>query len=333
MKPWLIIIAILFAAAGATAETEANRPTLLIVVGAAGTESYGKQFRQWADRWSDLGRKAEAQVQTIGLEEQNREDLKTLHAALDRAAARPTALWLVLIGHGTFDGRSAKFNLRGPDLTADDLAGRLAKHKAPVALINCSASSAPFIPACSGENRVIVTATKSGFEDNFARFGDHLSRAMADPKSDLNGDGQVALFEAFVSAADRTARGYEQDGQLATEHPLIDDNGDGKGSRAEWFLSGPAPKQTKAGIRVDGRRARRMHLVESALERSLTAEQRAERDRLETQLDRLRENKQDLDSVEYDRRLEALLIRIAAVYDAAESGSTTPSSASDRPKP
>ena len=30
-------------------------------------------------------------------------------------------LWLVLIGHGTFDGRLAKFNLRGPDVTAGEL--------------------------------------------------------------------------------------------------------------------------------------------------------------------------------------------------------------------
>ncbi|MDX1564425.1 MAG: hypothetical protein R3236_03415 [Phycisphaeraceae bacterium] len=331
MKLWIPIAAILLAATGRTATAEANRPTLLIVVGASGTDTYGKQFRQWADRWADLGRQAKAEVRLIGLEEKKNDDLKTLHAELARTAARPTALWLVLIGHGTFDGRTAKFNLRGPDLNAGDLAGRLAKQKGPVVLINCSASSAPFIPACSGENRVIVTATKSGFEDNFARFGDHLSRAISDPESDLNGDGQVALFEAFVSAADRTKQAYEQDGQLATEHPLIDDNGDGKGSRADWFLSGPPPKQTRAGARLDGRLARRMHLVESELERSLTAEQRAERDRLETQLDRLREKKQDLDPADYDRRLEALLLRIAAVYDAAESGSAT--SSSDRPKP
>ena len=27
----------------------------------------------------------------------------------------PQPFWLVLIGHGTFDGHEARFNLRGPD--------------------------------------------------------------------------------------------------------------------------------------------------------------------------------------------------------------------------
>jgi len=35
----------------------------------------------------------------------------------------PDELWLVLIGHGTFDGKEAKVNLRGPDLSAADLVG------------------------------------------------------------------------------------------------------------------------------------------------------------------------------------------------------------------
>ncbi len=34
-------------------------------------------------------------------------------------------LWLVLLGHGTFDGKEAKFNLRGPDFSATELAAWL----------------------------------------------------------------------------------------------------------------------------------------------------------------------------------------------------------------
>ena len=35
----------------------------------------------------------------------------------DLLSTRSEALWLVLIGHGTFDGKTARFGLRGPDVT------------------------------------------------------------------------------------------------------------------------------------------------------------------------------------------------------------------------
>ena len=46
-------------------------------------------------------------------------DLSALKQALAQEPKKSGAeLWLVLIGHGTFDGQAAKFNLRGPDVSA-----------------------------------------------------------------------------------------------------------------------------------------------------------------------------------------------------------------------
>ena len=50
----------------------------------------------------------------------------------------PAPLWLVLIGHGTFDGKEARFNLRGPDLTATELALWLQPIRRPMAVIDTS---------------------------------------------------------------------------------------------------------------------------------------------------------------------------------------------------
>ena len=47
-----------------------------------------------------------------------------LNALTNEMAQSAEELWIVFIGHGTFDGRSAKFNLRGPDISADELAAR-----------------------------------------------------------------------------------------------------------------------------------------------------------------------------------------------------------------
>ena len=104
----------------------------------------------------------------------------------------------MLIGHGTFDGREAKFNLRGPDVTDVELADWLLPFKRPVVVINCASASGPFINRLSGANRVVVTATKSGNEINFARFGQYIAEAIADPRADLDKDGQVSLLEAFL---------------------------------------------------------------------------------------------------------------------------------------
>ena len=40
-------------------------------------------------------------------------------------------LWLVLLGHGSFDTRSARFNLRGPDLSAEQLSEMAEQLPAP----------------------------------------------------------------------------------------------------------------------------------------------------------------------------------------------------------
>ena len=294
-----------------------TRPIVLIVVGAGGTDTYAEQFKTWAQRWQAAGQKAKAFTHTIGLDQHKDSDLKQFQFSMDWAKEGTAPLWIVLIGHGTFDGRSAKFNLRGPDLSANQLKTQLDGAQRPVALINCSASSAPFIPICSGTNRVVITATKSGFEDNLAKFGDHMSAAIDDPKADLNGDEQISLLEAFLTATDRLTRWHGDEGKLATEHPLIDDNGDGKGTRSEAYSGEAEDKAPNPSL--DGRIASRWHLVPSRFERMLNTGQRTARNKLEDELEKLKQKKQDLEEAEYLRRLEALLIKIAHLYDAAEA--------------
>src|SRR5213076_1421481 len=133
------------------------------------------------------------------------------------------------LGHGTFDRRSAKFNLRGADLSADELAKWLAPVHRPLVVIDAASASGPFIKALSGPDRVIVTATRSGDEQNATRFGGFLADAVSDPLADLDKDGQTSLLEAFLVAAKRVDASYTEAGLLATEHALLDDNGDGLG--------------------------------------------------------------------------------------------------------
>jgi hypothetical protein len=240
-------------------------------------------------------------------------------AIAGQRGATTAELWLVLIGHGTFDGRTARFNLRGPDVSAEDLSTWLTGVERPLAIINGASSSGPFLPPLSGPNRVIVTATRSGSEHNFARFGDHLSRAIADPQADLDKDGQTSLLEAYLVASRGVADFYAQASRLATEHPLLDDNGDRLGTPPEWFRGVRATKAPQAGQQVDGRRAQQWRLVANAAEQHLSSELRKQRDDLELAIFALRDREAELPEDEYYRQLEALALEMAALDERAQA--------------
>jgi hypothetical protein len=221
----------------------------------------------------------------------------------------------VLIGHGTFDGKEAKLNLRGPDVSATELSEWLKPFQRPIAIIDTTSSSAPFLAKLAAPKRVIVSATRSGNEQNYARFGKYLAEALPDPKSDLDKDGQISLLESFLSASHRTMEFYKTEGRLATEHAIIDDNGDGLGTPADWFRGVIATKRARDGASPDGLRAHQFHLVRSAAELQLSPEMRARRDQLEVQLSALREKKAKMNEEKYYQELEKVLLEIAALYE------------------
>lgn len=297
----------------------ASQSTLIVVVGAPGEPGLGSNFVRQTDFWEKAGRQAGCQPVVIGRDANgNASDLERLRLTLaTEPVTGPDTLWLVLIGHGTFDGREARFNLRGPDLTASDLALWLDPVQRPIILINTASCSAPFLKKLSGPNRIILTATRSGYEQNYTRFGQFLAETITSPSSDLDQDGQTSLLEAFLAASHRVAEFYQTEGRLATEHALIDDNGDGLGTPADWFRGIHAIKRAADGAPLDGIRAHQCHLVQSAEEQRLSPEVRAQRDELELSIARLRETKPQLSEEEYYRKLEGLLLELGRLYRGA----------------
>ncbi|MEW6304888.1 MAG: hypothetical protein AB1705_15540 [Verrucomicrobiota bacterium] len=304
----------------------ATNTTVIVVVGAAGEEEFGRQFIEWSNDWRKAAKEAGAECRIIGVEKSDKEDRDSLKALLDNESKDASAeLWIVLLGHGTFDGKAAKFNLRGPDVSAEEMAGWLKPFQRPIAVINASSSSAPFINALSGHGRVVITATRSGHEQNFARFGQYFSKAIGDREADLDKDGQTSLLEAYLTAAYRVTDFYKADGRLATEHALLDDNGDGLGTPADWFRGVRAVKRAKEGAQLDGFRAHQFHLVRSEQERRMPAEMRKRRDELELAVAQLRDRKSTLPEQEYYTRLEKLLLELAKLYQEVEKQAKAPS--------
>jgi hypothetical protein len=314
----LLAICLCMAAAGTD-----DRPCAVIVVGAPGTAEYEAQFQQWADLWQAAAEKASAELIRIGkAPEAGATDRERLHSVLaEKSAPSREPLWIVLIGHGTYDGREAKFNLRGPDVTDLELSQWLAPLKRPVAVLNCASASGPFLNRLSGENRIVVTATRSGHEENFARFGQYLAEAITDPGADLDKDGQVSLLEAFLTASSKVDEYYRVHSQLATEHALLDDNGDRLGTPADWFRGVRATRRAKDGAPLDGIRAHQFHLLLSDRERAMPAETRQRRNELELAIAALRDEKDNLLADEYYGRLEKLMVELARMYRDLEAGS------------
>ncbi len=291
---------------------------VILVVGASGTPEYGEQFRTWAQQWQTACDQSQVNCYTIGLVPQgDANDHDLLKHALHEVAQSPevSPLWLVLMGHGTYDGRQAKFNLRGPDLDAATLALWLDAVHRPVALIDTASASAPFLVACSDPNRVIITATQSGFEQNVTHLGGALAQSIVDPNADLDKDGQTSLLEAYLMAASKTEEFYQSQGRLLTEHALLDDNGDGLGTPAAWF-QGIRPVQKAADdATLDGYRAHQFCLQPSPSERHIPPALRSKRNRLELQVKQLRDNQEQYSEQDYYQQLEALLLQIAHIYE------------------
>ena len=312
----LAIVSATALASETAATTATNATSVLVVVGAAGEEEFGQVFTESAGRWAKACREAGAKLTMIGLETNPPgSDYERLQQTLASETKDGAAeLWLVLLGHGTFSGKEAKFNLRGADVSATELTEWLKPFRRPLAVLNTSSASSPFLAKLSGTNRVIITATRSGHEVNYARLGRFLSEAIADPESDLDKDGQTSLLEAFLSGSRRTAEFYSNEGRLATEHALLDDNGDGLGTPPDWFRGVRAIKRAKAGAMPDGLRAHQFHLVRGGSDLALAPATRTRRDEIELSIAQLRELKGSLGEEEYYSRLERLLLELARLY-------------------
>ncbi|WP_417390015.1 hypothetical protein [Gimesia sp.] len=290
---------------------------IIIVMGAEGTSEYGRQFADWAERWLQLAADKQAAVTLIGDSLDARySDLELVLHELNQQTEH-TATWLILMGHGTFDGKTARFNLRGPDLTAEALRNTCASIQHPLAVINCFSSSAPFLESLSAKNRVVITATKTGHEFYFSHFGNFLSAAAGDKQSDLDHDGQISLLEAYLAASRQTAEYYLEKGELATEHALLDDNADQQGTRGDQFqgLYLTAGSDKTAATLPDGHRAHQFILSTTQRLTLVSGEQKLLRDELEIKILELKQRKGSFaNQDEYYDQLEPLMIQLANVY-------------------
>src|SRR5688572_27662958 len=294
---------------------------LLIVVGLAGDPEHAKTFQKWGANMAEAsGRLGVPSERLVYLVDKPSEDKNVTGAAtreeigkaLERFAreAGPDDLVLVtLIGHGTFSGGTARFNLPGPDMSAADFNGLLQKLPSKqIVFVNTSSSSGPFVEALSGPGRTIVTATRNGAEQYATLFGGYFVDALTSETADADKNKRISVLEAFNYAKAEVARAYEREGLLATEHALLDDDGDKEGSQAPGLVG------RDGKISTDGRVAAIVSFGVAGDDLPTEPKLRAlhlERRELERRIESLRLLKESMEPAKYQKELESLTVGIA----------------------
>ncbi len=297
----------------------AQQSHLVVIAGLGGEPRYEQSFHSSASAMTDSAR------ERFGLPDSaviylaptpardpqritGRSTKENVEAVLERLAATTgpsDRVFIFLIGHGTQRGDRSRFNLPGPDITDADFARLLRRFPTQrIVFVNSASASGDFIPSLSGPNRTVVTATRSGSQRNETVFAEFFVRAFAGDGADADKDKRVSVLEAFEYAQREVRRHYESQDLLVTEHAMLDDNGDGVGSRT------PDPR---AG---DGALAKTLFLSEGLRERirpenPAVAALYRERLDLESRVEALKLQKESMESGLYAEELEALLVELA----------------------
>jgi hypothetical protein len=284
----------------------------VLISGVSGEEKYAAQQQKWrAELAAFLTTSFKfPDANVVSLDERSdassratAANVRRLFGDLRRRLTRDDMLMVVLIGHGTFDGVDAKFNLVGPDLSAAEWKSLVDGLPGRVVLVNTTASSFPFLEELSSAGRVVITATDSAAQRFATIFPEYFTRALADRSSDLDKNGRVSVWEAFTAASAGVKRHYEQRGQLSTERPLLDDNGDREGREADTPGEDGAVAQT---IYLDPDPG--TNTADAAL-----AELERQRLALEKQLEELKARRASMSEAQYQAELEKILVELSRI--------------------
>ncbi len=309
-------VCLLMALAAAVAPdlAAADERYALVVSGASGTEKFAENQKTWVSSLQSTLQKhlGFAADRIIVLAEgagesdlANRANvMRTLTMLKPKLAADDTLL-VVLLGHGTYDGTAAKFNLVGPDMDSREWKASLDGIAARLVFVNTTSSSFEFVQTLSGKNRIVIAATDSSAQKYATVFPQYFIEALTDQaKADNDKNGRLSVWEAFTYASQAVKQAFEQKGTLVTERSIIDDNGDGVGKEATATAAG------------DGVLARTTFLDAAPAATSANAAVAAldkRRIAIEVEIEQLKARKGEMPAGQYEEEFERLAIELAKI--------------------
>lgn len=212
-----------------------------------------------------------------------------------KAATAEDSLAVVLIGHGTWDQQVWKFNVPGPDVSAEELRGWLEGVKAKQLVVLAASASGAAQDALKGPNRVVLCATKSGMEKNAVVFPRYFVEALGDAGADKDKSESLSAVEAFEYAKAKVANFFEVQKRLATEHSVME--------------------ETPVAARFT---VVRMGSAQKALNDPAKRALLAKKEELEGKIDQLKREKAAMSLADYRKALNALLMQLAKTQEEIE---------------
>lgn len=305
--PWgILLLAVLpFIAVRPAAAQETY---LLVITGVEGDAAHGDQFHKWAEALIDtaktkgglaaanvafLADKVERDPANIRVRSTS-ENVRKAFADLAERARPSDEVFIVLIGHGSYDGRVAAFNLPGPDLAVADYAKLLDKIRSSrVVFVNTASSSGEFAKGLAGPGRTIVTATRTGGERNETRFPAFFIEAFTGDAADRDRNGRISVQEAFEYAKTKVQQAFEREGYVLSEHATLEETG--AAAAGSLYLESERARSADIASVTDPK-------LRAALE---------EKRQLEDQIAGLRLRKASMPADQYEQELEKLVTALA----------------------
>lgn len=267
----------------------------VVVEGLGGTAEFSERFRFQIEQMLPALRRTAGEdslVHVLAGVEATADRVEAVFGELRVSVAPGDALAVILVGHGSHDGRRYKFNIPGPDFTDTQLKGWLdAVPAARQLVVSTTSSSGGALETLKSPRRVVVTATKNGRERNATVFGEYWAEALSAPSADIDKNESISALEAFRYAESEVKAHYADSKRLATEHPQI------QGERAGSFL---------------------LARLGSAAELAQDPEKRQllnQREELERRIADLTLRKDDLPQDDYLDALQALLLELADLQE------------------
>lgn len=285
----------------AVSAVPASAKTYAVIVSGLGGESH------YSDQFSTAGKAVYESLQSLEVDENfivyldetaTREViLNTIDDLAGLIRADETSVFsLFFIGHGNADSVGWRFNVKGPDLTTEDIVASLNSVVATQQLVVLAASaSGAALDILTQPQRVVVTATKSGGENNAVKFAEFMAQALQVIDADYDRNEILTIAEVFRYAQNRTVEYYEQEKLLAPEHAK---------------LSGDNAADIPVALLGSLKNANNDPAVAVLLEERLV---------LEASFKLLKSDKPMLSSADYYAQLEQLLLKIAKLQQSIDT--------------
>lgn len=285
----------------------------LIIAGIGGEEEYVTKFAKWSGELKTtlLDKLGFAQENLIFLSESTEPkataaEVRKAFTTLRSNCKPDHTVFIFMIGHGSFDGKEAKFNLMGPDINANEYAAMIKALPArQVVVINMATASGEFIKPLSAPGHITITATRSGMETNATHFANYFVPALSSKDADADQNNRISVLEAFNYTTLQLEKFYKEQNRLVTEHALLDDNGDGKGSEKPGETDGSLAKNTYFDSLF-------YQLAGGDVELQKFY---GEKMRLEKEVEILKAKKAAMKEDEYENELEKLLLQLAEINE------------------